>query len=101
MIEGGDLEHLCHWQVHLARQRHEVTVVQAAVEIVQHVQILDQQVASVRTRADKLRNFAHRNLIGLTALQLAFLAQAAAQLIDGRDSDDPGFWSGGLIAHCG
>jgi hypothetical protein len=44
------------------------------------VEILDQQVAPVRTWADKLGDFAHSNMIGLAALQLAFLAEAAAQL---------------------
>jgi hypothetical protein len=101
MVEGGDLEHLGHWQVHLACQRDEVPVVQAPVEIIQFVEILDQQVTTVRTRADEFGDFSHRNMIGLAALQLTFLAEAAAQLFDGRDGDDAGFWSGGFDAHCG
>ena len=52
-VEGGDLVDLGQGQPHLVGQRHEVARVQAAVPVLDQVQVLDQQVAPARPVAEQ------------------------------------------------
>ena len=47
VVKGSDLKHLNHGQPHLSSQRHDVAFEQAVKMVVQHMQVLDQQVTTV------------------------------------------------------
>jgi hypothetical protein len=82
VVERRDLEDFRHRHVHLARQCHQVPVVQAAILVVELVQVFDQQVATVRTGPDQSFHLGGRDGIRLAALHLAAFAQAATHLVD-------------------
>ena len=66
-------------------------VMQAAVRIIEEVQMLDQQVAAKpfgRARADQRAHFAQRCFIRLTALEFAFASNTFAQLVRCDDSNN-------------
>ena len=48
VIEGRDLVHLRHRQLHFVRERHEMSCREAAEAILNQMQMLDQQIASTR-----------------------------------------------------
>jgi hypothetical protein len=84
VIKRRHLVHLGHRNVHLHGQHHQVPLVQVAVRVVEQMQIFDQQVAAMavcRAGADQRADFFQRGVVGLTALELAFAADALTQLI--------------------
>ena len=52
-VEGGDLVDLDEGEPHLVRERHEMARVQAAVLVLQQVQMLDQKIGSARPVAEE------------------------------------------------
>ena len=56
VIERRDFEDFRHRHIHLPGQRHQMPVVQAAIGVVELVQVLDQQVAPVRARGRSSRS---------------------------------------------
>ena len=47
VVERRHLEHLDHGQTHLGRQRHDVALEQTMEMVVEHMQVLDQQIPTV------------------------------------------------------
>ena len=99
VVERGDFKDLCHGHVHLTAQRHQVAIVQAAVAVVQPVQVLDEQVAAMGAWSDQCLDLCQGRLVGLPALELALLAEFPADLVDRGDGHDGGFRFGCLGAH--
>ena len=81
VIESGDLKDLGHADAHFFGQRHQVPVVQAAVMVLQAVQMLDQQVSRMRAGTQQIAHLLHRDVIRLAALELAFAADALAHIV--------------------
>jgi xanthine dehydrogenase accessory factor len=89
MVESGDLEHFRHRNVQLARERDQMSIVKAPIVVVEPVQVLDQQITPVRTGADQLLDFRHRDVVRLPALELTFLlAKSSPELVDGSGGND-------------
>ena len=74
VIEGRHLEHLGHRKVALLCERDEMAIVQSAVSVVEAMQVLDQEITPMRAVADQRADFLDRNVVGLTALELALSA---------------------------
>ena len=74
-IEGGDLVDLDERKPHLVRERHEMARVQAAVLVLQQVQMLDQKIGSARPVAEERANLLQGLRIDLPPLRR--LARAA------------------------
>ena len=86
VIEGGDLVDLGHRKIHFLGQRHQMPVVQAAVGVVELVQVLDQQIApmaTVRPFSNQGHHLGQGLCVGLTPLELALAPDAFPQIIDG------------------
>ena len=91
VIERRHFIHLGHRNIHLFGQRHQMPGMQAAVRIIEEVQVLDQQVAAKpfgRARANQRAHFGQRDFIRLTALEFAFASDALAQLVRCDDSNN-------------
>src|SRR5688572_17612496 len=98
MVERRHFEHFSHRHIHLARQRNEVAVAQATIEVVQLVQIFNQKIAAVWPRTDEVLHLGHGRMVGLATLELVLLAQAATQLVN-RNSGNGRVANGGLGSH--
>jgi hypothetical protein len=85
VVERSDLKHLDHGQTHLGRQRHHVALEQAFEVIIQHMQVLDQQVTAVacfRHRTNEGLHLGAGFACGLSAFELGSgLAQLLANLV--------------------
>ena len=81
VVEGGYLVDLGQRQVHQLGQCRQVPLMQAAVLVVEPVQLLDQQVSPVRRRAHQCPHLQHRRLIGLAPLKPAYFADALAHVV--------------------
>ncbi|MCY1366909.1 hypothetical protein D9M69_538190 [compost metagenome] len=96
VVEARDLEHLGHGQAHLGRQGHHVALPQAAVRVVERVQVFDQLVAPVRPVADQGAHLGARRVVGLAALELATAPELGTQGIWGGHGNRGGcgHWAG-------
>ena len=68
-VEGGDLVDLGQGQPHLVGERREMARVQAAVAVLDQVQVLDQQVARARPVAEQRPDLLERRRVDLPALR--------------------------------
>jgi hypothetical protein len=60
-----------------------MAVMQTTVRIIEHMEQLNQKVASVRSLAYQGADFSHRHVVGLATLELAFTADALAHVVHG------------------
>ena len=81
VVEGRDLEHLGQGQAHLVRQRGEMAVRQVRVAVLDQMQVLDQQVAPPRPRAEQGAHLRQRTGVDLAALLEELAALAFAGLV--------------------
>ena len=81
-IERGDLVDLDQRQPHLLGERREMARVQAAVMVLQQVQVLDQQVAPPLAVAEQRLHLGQRRGIDLPALRLVAPAPPARAGMD-------------------
>ena len=68
-VERGDLVHLGQRQPYLLGQRHQMPRVQAAVMVLQQMQMLDQQVAPALAIAEQRLHLIERRRIDLPAFR--------------------------------
>ena len=88
VIKRGHFIHFSHGNIHLFGQRHQVPVMQAAVSVVELVQVLNQQIAPVPVvwlEANQRTDFTHRNIICLAPLEFAFALDTLTHLIHSSD----------------
>ena len=84
VVERGHLIHLGHGNIHLFGQRHQMAVMQAAVSVIELVQVLNQQIAPVPFDwfdTDQRTHFTNRNVVRLASLEFAFALDALTQLV--------------------
>ena len=87
-VERGDLVDLDQRKPHLVRERHEMAGVQAAVVVLQQMQVLDQEVAPARAVAEERAHLVERLRIDLPPLRrFARLAPAGAGMDAARAAE--------------
>ncbi len=69
-IERGDLVNLGQGEPHLLGQRHQMPGMEAAVMVLQQMQVLDQEVAAALALAEQRRHFGERGRVDLAALRM-------------------------------
>ncbi len=69
MVEGGDLVHLGHRELHLRGERDQVPGREVAVVVLDAVQVLDQKIATARRVPEQRAHFLERLRIDRAALR--------------------------------
>jgi hypothetical protein len=94
MVERGHLIHLGHGDVHQFGQSHQVTLMQATVRVIELVQMLNEQIASlfqnVAFYAQQMLDLLQRELVCLSTLELSPLAKLQRHLFGAGQSHNGG-----------
>ncbi len=98
VVEAGDLEHLGLRQAHLLRERREVGRRQVAETVLDLVQVLDQQVARTRLRAEQVLHFLEGAGVDAATLRRLALALLRDLYIQRSDGDDATVHSGSVCS---